>query len=262
LTNPKVEIQNAGKEFFFECMDNEKLVATVIAGVVTESKTYKAIDECLASCISVGVNNIKKVASFLIQDLSQRKIDPSTVETRILESDDTSTIVHTVFDICRNKTDEYIQKLFAKIMADEIENEGSFHIETVHRLAQLSQKDLLFFFNEVAPFCQNSNLHLKTLHNKTSFLDLNIVTSVLGYTPAYDVPQHTYLRTRVVFSSGHLSLLTNDVIKMNKYCKRLNRFGGELLKLQEIRKWTEDDKEALIKHCEECGIKREDITFE
>ena len=188
--------------------------------------------------------------------LKIKGIDDSNVE-KALQNTDTFTMLLEAVDRVKTKIDEEIQDLFAKIMADNIENEGSFSIETVHRLAQMSKKDLLFFFNEVAPFCDRTVVHNSALLNKRNFMNLNIIVDTRS--PTYTFTQGEYIQFE--FLGGTLILPQSDVHLFIRGAKPLNNFGCELLKLQEIRKWTEEDKETLRKHFEKCGIKREDITF-
>ncbi len=68
------------------------------------------------------------------------------LETAKPENIEKDFLVH-FFDKCKNTSDEYMQSLWAKILAGEANNTGSFSKKTINIMADLSKKDAESFVN-------------------------------------------------------------------------------------------------------------------
>jgi hypothetical protein len=214
-------------------------------------------------------NFFQKVKSYF----DARKIDDTKFQEAMANTD-TSTKVLEILDRVKNKTDDFIQQLFTEIMASEIEKEGSYSLETIHRLSLMTRKDLEYFYNNVAPFYFSFCGFFKT-QDETSFnprlLNLNINIMLDGKFPILPKFENTYESFVPInfHNNEKFYIQGKNVVKLEKRRLtglNLNQFGTDLWKLglaeNKIRKWTEEDKKEILRVLKTCGIKENEVKFE
>ncbi len=171
-------------------------------------------------------------------------------------------------EIIQNPND-FTSQLFAEIMASEIMEEGTYSLETIHRLSLMTRKELEYFYENIAPFWFGGNGFFQlTAEVEVNALisDLDVVKYGLskGF-KKFDSSDEQWYSTD--FSNGDKFLIQGkNVSKMNLKIAVLNRFGHDLCKIgvaeNKIRKWTPEDKREILRVCKECGIEEIDVKLD
>lgn len=204
--------------------------------------------------------------------LQEKNISPEQVQ-KAMENTDTSTKVLEVLDRVKNKTDEYIQQLFAQIMASEIEQEGSYSLNTINRLSLMTRKDLEYFYDKVAPFCFAPLGYFNTTDKTDTnirLIELNV--TIYGRNPKFRrfESNHEILLKEIFLKNNFYNreefyIQGNNVVKLENKLTALSPFGKDLCNLgkaeNKIRKWTEEDKKEILQVMKTCGIEEQDVKF-
>lgn len=201
------------------------------------------------------------------KSLKAKNITPEQCR-KAMENTDTSTKVLETLDKVKNKTDDFIQQLFAEIMASEIEQEGSYSLRTIQQLSLMTRKDLEYFYNEIAPFCfpqfglfklrDETNENLKIIN-----LDITLGEQCKNF-KNFESTDERFKITKF-FNDENLYIQGKNMEKLKGKIAALNEFGEDLCKLGiaegKIRKWTEEDKGGILRVLKACGIEEEEVKF-
>ena len=154
-------------------------------------------------------------------------------------------------------------------MASEIEQEGSYSLDTIHRLSLMTRKDLEYFYNEVAPLCFTPSGLFK-MHTETAvdwrLINLNIFID--GKFPGFKQFESTderFVSTKL-YNNDNFYIQGKDVFRLSNKLTVLNQFGQDLCKLgateNKIRKWTDANKTEILRVLKACGIEESEVKFE
>lgn len=212
----------------------------------------------------------KTLAINFYHKLRNKNVTKEKIVHAISQSPTTTTKILKICDNIRTQADDYVQQLFAEIMASEIMEEGSYSLETIHRLSLMTRKDLEYFYENIAPFCFGGNgffqlkseVPINRLINNLDVIDGGLYKKFSKLDD--DEKWHS-----TEFSNGDKCFIQcKNMPKLNRKFGAmavLNRFGQDLCKLgvaeNKIRKWTHEDKQEILRVCKHCGIEEVDVRF-
>jgi hypothetical protein len=237
------------------------------------AKSLETLLEPIATEMGQDIVALYRLPKTLAINFYHKLIDKNVTTEKIVhaisQSPTTTTKILKICDNIKTQADDYVQQLFAEIMASEIMEEGSYSLETIHRLSLMTRKELEYFYENIAPFCFAGN----------GFFQLASAVSENALISDLDVAKYGLVRPLKEFDSGdekwYLTDFSNgdkfliqgkNVSKMNLKMAVLTRFGQDLCKLgvaeNKIRKWTPEDKQEILRVCKHCGIDEIDVKFD
>ena len=191
-------------------------------------KAYDVLKDFVECSTKVGYHNIYNFGNKLLSKISQDKI------TLALKDDDIATFTLEVIEKAKVQCNDDIQEMYAKILAGEMENKGSYSKRTLQFLSTMSMSELKKFEEEIAPFIElNSGLCFVGLmkDNKSPY-ESDLLNDKIFHVPhgqqvgdkfnilkfnheEIQLPNETYIGT----SYNKLVCYKNEVLELAKICK-------------------------------------------
>jgi hypothetical protein len=211
--------------------------------ITTAYDVLKSFVECSTK---VGYHNIYNFGNKLLSKISQDKI------TSALTDDDIATFTLEVIEKAKVQCNDDIQEMYAKILAGEMENKGSYSKRTLNFLSTMSMSELKKFEEEIAPFIElNSGLCLTYILKDKFPHDFELLNNRFLEVPFMKVRtfecielnfNHTKiaLDREISIGSGESGESTefciNEITELAKICKPHEFTDNERGKLEEFIK--------------------------
>lgn len=213
-------------------------------------KDNSLVGHNITNIISSELNkqeNINNIVSKTIEILEQKKLEKTEVN---IEKDWLNNYIECV----KNVSDDEMQDIWAKILADETENEGSYSISTLNILKNMSKQDAMLY-TKVAKcvFIWSGQFLLLNVDKCKHIYDISLLDIMTlddlglindsGKTINYSSGNQFYTKTGFVFNhkriknSGSMPIMT------------LTRAGRELKRFVQEEKVYSDEELKTIFNC-------------
>lgn len=209
--------------------------------ITTACDVLKSFVECSTK---IGYYNIYNFGNKLLSKISQDKI------TSALTDDDIATFTLEVIEKAKVQCNDDIQEMYAKILAGEMENKGSYSKRTLNFLSTMSMSELKKFEEEIAPFIElNSGLCLTYILKDKFPHDFELLNNRFLNVPFMKEIQFTYselnfnhtriaLEKKIIIATSSLGIefCINEIKELAKICKPHEFTDNERGKLEEFIK--------------------------
>ena len=209
--------------------------------------TFKAcMDEAHKRFEQQANDNLQKIIEEANRIVQEKKLELSTY-TKI-------DWINVYFESAKNSSDEYMQNVWAKVLAHEIEHPGSFSFKTLEVLKSMDKNDFMLFEKMCA--CLIDDFLLTDLFSEAgfSFSWLNLLKmSVLGVIHLENTQRQRKIDSEPVafsFGSKYIILLKNtqqNCVDISLSIYVLSSVGKELLSISNIQYNENTVKEITTK---------------
>ena len=200
----------------------------------THATFKECMDEAHKRFEQQANNNLQRIIEEANRIVQEKKLELSTY-TKI-------DWINVYFESAKNSSDEYMQNVWAKVLAREIEQPGSFSFKTLEVLKSMDKNDFMLF--EKMCSCLIEDFLLTNLFSETgfSFAWLNLLKmSVLGVIHLEDTQRQRKIDSEPIafrFGSKYMILLKNEqekCIDISLSIYVLSSVGKELLSICNIQ---------------------------